>query len=137
MSAASLSFLVAGFETTYNTLSLVFYFLAVNPHVQDKLVQEIKEAKSSKGDLPFYDFIQSISYLEWVLLETLRIVPIGYRHFRTCLETCTIDGICFPKGVSIDIAVYSLHHDPNIWPQPQRFIPQVRPESSLLSCCCF
>ena len=125
MSAASLSFLVAGFDTTYNTLSVALYFLTTNPHVQEKLFQEIEGAKRSKGDVPFYDLVQSVRYLEWVLLETLRLVPIGYRHFRQCVETVEINGVLFSEGVRVEIPSYALHRDPEIWPEPEIFDPEV------------
>ena len=36
-------FLLAGYETTASTISLVLYFMALNPEIQNKLVQEINE----------------------------------------------------------------------------------------------
>jgi thromboxane-A synthase len=29
-----------------------------------------------------------------------------------------------PKGTIINIPVYPIHHDPNIWPEPEKFIPE-------------
>ncbi len=34
---------VAGFETTSTALTWLFYHLATNQHVQDKLIEEIKQ----------------------------------------------------------------------------------------------
>ena len=42
--AQSFVFLLAGYETTSNTLSYVTYCLALNPEVQEKLIKEIDDA---------------------------------------------------------------------------------------------
>ena len=45
ITAQSIVFLLAGFETTGSTLSNTAYFLATHPDVQEKLLEEIGESK--------------------------------------------------------------------------------------------
>lgn len=134
MSGASLSFLVAGFETTYRTLSVACYFLATHPRVQEKLFQEIQNRKQNEEGISLYELSQSVNYLDWVMMETLRLVPVGHRHFRKCREACDINGFHFPKGVRVDIPAYAMHRDPDIWADPERFDPEVSFISISSSC---
>jgi hypothetical protein len=79
-----LNFLIAGKDTTANTLSWLFYMLGKNPTVQDKIVFEIKESVEWAGiDNSTEDFtsrlnetaIDKMQYLHATISETLRLYP--------------------------------------------------------------
>ena len=42
---------------------------------------------------------------------------------REATEDCIVKGIKVKKGTPIFVPVYSLHHDPKIWPEPEKFNP--------------
>ena len=46
--AQSFTFILAGYETTSNALAYTTYCLALNPEVQEKLIEEIDEAVGDK-----------------------------------------------------------------------------------------
>ena len=63
VSAQSVIFMVAGFETTGSTLSYMAYLLAAHPEVQEKLLQELDKAVKNRGNMPLYDIVNSLDYL--------------------------------------------------------------------------
>ncbi|XP_033751858.1 cytochrome P450 3A11-like isoform X2 [Pecten maximus] len=115
-------FFFAGYETTTITLSMATYYLALYPEYQDKLRQELTDKLGSK-DLT-YDNVREVEYLEMVINETLRISPPATRTDRVCVKDTEINGIKFSAGMNISVPIYGIHHDPDNWEDPEKFIPE-------------
>uniref|UniRef100_A0A8C3HHV9 Thromboxane-A synthase n=1 Tax=Chrysemys picta bellii TaxID=8478 RepID=A0A8C3HHV9_CHRPI len=116
-------FLIGGYETTTNALSFATYLLATNPECQEKLLQEIDEF-SGKHDVPDYQNVQELPYLDMVIAETLRMYPPAFRFTRETSKDCVVMGQHIPAGAVIEIAVGPLHYNPEFWPEPEKFIPE-------------
>ena len=43
---------------------------------------------------------------------------------RDCNETCTIKGVTIPNKMPIMVPCYAIHHDPEIYPDPEKFDPE-------------
>lgn len=63
MAAQSFVFVVAGFETTSVTLGFCMYELALNPHIQDKLIKELDSVNSELT----YEILNQLPYMEMVV----------------------------------------------------------------------
>jgi len=80
-----LNFLIAGKDTTANTLTWFFYMLCKNPIVQDKVALEIKESvewdKEDNNNTEHFteklneSAIDKMHYLHAAISETLRLYP--------------------------------------------------------------
>ena len=42
---------------------------------------------------------------------------------RECTEDTTLNGVEVPKGLLVCSSVYTIHHDPTTWPEPEKFNP--------------
>lgn len=122
--AQSIVFLLAGYETSSNTLAFTLYFLAVNPDVQDKLRKEISEALESNAKKPLYDVAQNIEFLDCVIKEAQRLCPPAAQINRECSEDYDLNGIHIPAGTEIIIPIYAIHRDPDAWEEPEKFDPE-------------
>lgn len=123
--AQSVIFLLAGYETSSNTLSFTLYYLAVNPDVQDKLRSEIQEAlEVNAGKKTMYEIASDIEYLDCVIKESQRLDPPAAMVNRECHEDYHLNGMCIPAGTEVVIPIYALHHDPDAWDEPEKFDPE-------------
>ena len=62
----------AAMDTTSSALARILHLLSTNLDVQNKLRQEIVEARSRNGNLE-YDDLVALPYLDAVCRETLRM----------------------------------------------------------------
>ncbi|XP_038066484.1 cytochrome P450 3A41-like [Patiria miniata] len=72
--AQSLTFFLAGYETTNTLLGFTAYLLATNQDTQEKLHAEIDNLAPTRDNLG-YDVISKMEYLDMVINESLRMYP--------------------------------------------------------------
>eukprot|EP01125_Pyxidicula_operculata_P013786 TRINITY_DN4572_c0_g1_i1.p1 TRINITY_DN4572_c0_g1~~TRINITY_DN4572_c0_g1_i1.p1 ORF type:complete len:484 (-),score=84.08 TRINITY_DN4572_c0_g1_i1:147-1598(-) len=117
-----LTFLFAGIDTSASTLSWIMYLLSLNPRVQEKIQEEVDSVIGDR--IPSLDDEPNLVYCSNVLKETLRVYPVVPLIDRSNDEKIVVDDYIIPKDSSLTISIYSLHHDPNIWKDPEMFIPE-------------
>lgn len=122
-------FFVAGFDTSSNLLTLLAYELAANPDVQQTLHEEIKATQEGRQAKQLdYDTLQKMKYMDQVITETLRKWPPVPMVDRICVKDYVYDDgnlkLNINKGRPITIPIYGIHHDPQYYPDPERFDPE-------------
>lgn len=120
-----LNFMIAGKDTSANTLSWFFYMLCKNPLIQEKVAQEVRDVTSSQDDVVnVEEFIANITdttleqmhYLHAALTETLRLYPAVPVDGR-CAEVDDVlpDGFRMKKGDGLYYMAYAMGRMPYIW----------------------
>lgn len=79
----TLSFIIAGKDTSANTLTWFFYMLCKNPLIQEKVAQEVRDATEAENNTCPDNFAEKLTeaaldkmhYLHAALTETLRLYP--------------------------------------------------------------
>ncbi|KAL6437242.1 hypothetical protein ACFW04_005052 [Cataglyphis niger] len=119
-------FFAAGFETSATILSFALYELALNPEIQNKLRKEILQTLVKFDGKITYEMIISLSYLDMVFSETLRMYPPVEYLQRITIETYNVPNynLVFEKGTPIFISVRGLHYEPKYFPNPYKFDPE-------------
>ena len=117
----AITFFIAGYDTTANTLAFACYCLATNQDVQEKLVEEIDTVLQGKKYQ--LDDTSKLVYLDRFLNEVLRLYGAASRFNRVAREDIIINGIFIPKGTDVTVPVCGLHRNPKYWPDPEKFDP--------------
>ncbi|CAF0852129.1 unnamed protein product [Rotaria sordida] len=118
----ALVFLVAGYETTSVLMSFFFYVMATEPVIQEKVYEEIRQELGD--DEVTHEKLSQLTYLDMTINETLRMYPPFIRFDRVASYDYKLGDYPIPKGSLINIPIYPIHHDPNLWPEPEKFIPE-------------
>nr|UHB15506.1 cytochrome P450 [Paris polyphylla] len=143
-----LNFLIAGKDTTANTLTWFFYLLCKNPIVQEKIVCEINDAVTSEGQsVDIIDFASQLTqpvldkmhYFHAALTETLRIYPAVPSDGKTAEEDDVLpDGFKVKKGDGVSYMPYAMGRMTYLWGEdaeefrPERWLQNgtFQPEST-------
>ncbi|PVD38785.1 hypothetical protein C0Q70_01408 [Pomacea canaliculata] len=120
--AQSLTFLLAGYETTSAVLALLSHLLAHNPHVQARLLQEIDSLPNKEVT---YQTVQKMEYFDMVFDEACRLFPTASLIVtRKADKAREFKGFTIPAGMNIHANIWALHHDPEFWNHPEDFDPE-------------
>lgn len=122
----SIAFILAGYDTTSSALGFLFYELAFHADIQAKIAREVDELyEENEGTLPPYETIlYQTPYIDAVIDEILRLHTPPFFYDRRCTESCTINGVHFPKDTHVLVPIYAMHMDPEVWPNPGKFDPR-------------
>lgn len=117
-----MTLIVAGFETSANTLNWVWYLVAGHPEVEAKLIAEAQEFLPNVAAVNS-DNTTAMTYTQQVLEETLRLYPPVWLFTRRAREDDQLEDYDVPPDTDIYLSPYVLHRTEHIWPDPDRFDP--------------
>ncbi|GAB2260557.1 hypothetical protein Droror1_Dr00011412 [Drosera rotundifolia] len=119
-------YLNAGHESSGHTIMWATVLLERHPGILKKAKEEQEliarnRAREQKG-LTLKD-IRKMEYLSKVIDETLRWLTFSFVVFREAKADININGYLIPRGWKVLTWFRSVHHDPEIYPEPMQFDP--------------
>lgn len=117
-----MNFMIAGRDTTAQTLSWLFYNLSRNP---DKEAELLKEIDSFDDGLPDYDELRHMKYIMGAINETLRLcppVPVDPKY--VVKDDVLPNGYKVPAGVNVAWSMYCMGRMEKYWDRPLEFLPE-------------
>jgi cytochrome P450 len=117
-----ISLIAAGHETTANMLTWTFYLLSEHPVVLRRVLAELETVLAGRD--PQVGDLSQLTYLDWVVKESMRLYPSAWTQGRRAVEAFDLDGYHFPPGTLIMFSQWVLHRLPDIWGDPEVFRPE-------------
>ena len=102
-----ITLVVAGFETSANTLNWAWHLLANHPEVEQRLLDEAA-TQIPEADSVSFEKAAEMTYAQQVLEETLRLYPPVWLYTRRSLTDDTVADFDVPPGTDIYLSPYLL-----------------------------
>ncbi|ORX46274.1 cytochrome P450 [Hesseltinella vesiculosa] len=119
-------FLIAGSETTSNTMGFAILELLRNPSALKCLQAEVDGLELPDDGVFRHDQVKSLPYLNAVINETLRLDAIAASGIERIADRDVVLGgtIFVPKGTMVIANVYDAHLNEKYWPNASKFEPE-------------
>ncbi|MDH5617793.1 MAG: cytochrome P450 [Gammaproteobacteria bacterium] len=117
-----MTLIVAGFETSANTLNWVWYLIAKHPDVEANLIDEAQRILPNVSAVTAEN-LAAMQYTQQVLEEALRLYPPVWLYTRRAHAEDDLEHHDVPPGTDIYLSPFILHRTAHYWPEPERFDP--------------
>jgi len=107
--------------TSAHTLTWSLFLLAQHPEVMRELHEELSETLD--GQPPTEEQLDQLPVLDRVLKESMRILPASAYSQRIAAEPVQVGPFNMTKGSAVIFSQFITHHLPEIYSQPERFLP--------------
>ncbi len=105
-----MTLLLAGHETTATALAWTFDLLLHTPATLDRLLAELETDETD--------------YLDAVIDESLRVRPVVPMTGRLLRQDANLGGYDLADGTVVFAAIYMIHTNPEVYPDPYAFKPE-------------
>ena len=112
---------IAGSETTGNTIAWACYLLTKHPEIQERLQQEADQVLA--GADASYDDLDRLPFTRAVITETLRLYSPVWILPRQATTEVELGGYLLPAKSRILFSPYALNRDARVHRDPDRFDP--------------
>ncbi len=111
----------AGHETSTNALAWTLLLLSQHPRVLRELDDELA---CLRGAPPAVEDLARLTLLDAVVKESMRLLPPVPLHPRIVAKDSELGGHHLPAGSEVFLSIFHMHHDPDVFPDPETFSPR-------------
>ncbi|KAK7019954.1 putative cytochrome P450 [Favolaschia claudopus] len=113
-----------GSDTTSSYLQSLILALVAYPDAQRKAQEEIDRVVGSHR-MPTLDDLEEMPYIRAMILETHRFRPVAPMLLpHGALNDEEYKGFIIPQGCTIFVNIWGIFHDPELYDDPEDFIPE-------------
>lgn len=125
------TFMLAGHETSAAMMTWALYELCADKELTEKVVKEGSSVFGSnwcsddvdEKTLLSRDALSKLTLCEACLKESLRKFSVVPTVSRMVVKDTQVGPHFVPKGTTLFVSIQGVHHNPDIWPDPDKFDP--------------
>ncbi|KAJ2949960.1 hypothetical protein O0L34_g11283 [Tuta absoluta] len=117
------TFMFEGHDTTSAAISFMIMRIANETKVQDQIYKELYQIFGDSQRAPTIEDFNEMRFLDCCIKESLRLYPPVPLLARYISEDIKLGKYTVPQGAVTFIHVFDIHHDPAVYPDPEKFDP--------------
>jgi cytochrome P450 len=118
-----LTMLLAGEDTTANTLAWMIYLLSRNAAAMQRARDEVRAVVGAQALPTQYEQLSALAFVEACAQETMRLKPVAPFILSQALRDSVVAGIRIPAGQILMLLMRPAATDERYFPQAQAFDP--------------
>jgi cytochrome P450 len=118
-----LTMLLAGEDTTANTLAWMIWLLSGNPAAMQRARDEVRAVIGTQALPTQYEQLSALAFVEACAQETMRLKPVAPFILSQALRDSVVAGIRIPKGQILMLLMRPAATDERYFAQGQAFDP--------------
>ncbi|PKY17707.1 cytochrome P450 [Rhizophagus irregularis] len=116
--------IITGTHKSANMFLFIVYYIAHNPEVKKKMLEEIDSIFQGDKMRPITkDDYYSLKYCEAIVKEVARILPVMHICARCIDKPDEIAGYQWPADTPFLINIKAIHNNEDYWEEPNKFNP--------------
>jgi cytochrome P450 len=119
-----LTMLLAGEDTTANTIAWVMHMMTEHPEVQARMQSEVDTVLTSASTPHSHEATEALPYVEAVAHETMRVLPVAPVLAMDATADTVIGDLKLPKGSELYLLTGHMATQPAHFSEPEAFKPE-------------
>jgi len=124
LSGNVLTMLLAGEDTTANTLAWLIWLLHNNPEHWERARSEVDAVLGEQTQIETMDQLAGLDYLDACANEAMRLKPVAPINIMEAGQDTTLGDVAVNKGMFILCIMRPAGLDPQRFEAPERFLPE-------------
>eukprot|EP00040_Diaphanoeca_grandis_P022054 m.117994 g.117994 ORF g.117994 m.117994 type:complete len:513 (-) comp28625_c0_seq1:29-1567(-) len=121
--AQTTTFAWVGYGTVTSAVEFTMYCLAKNKKYQQQCYEEVSQVLKEAGGNLDCNTLTKMKFLTMFFKESTRIFPPVGGIAKLLEDPITIEGVTIEAGTNIFVSIYGLHHNAQVWKDPEVFDP--------------
>jgi cytochrome P450 len=121
-----MTLMLAGHETTANTLAWTWYLLSQHDDAYARLLQEV----DALGHTPTVEDLARLPWTLQVIEEAMRLYPPAYAISRVAEKPVDLGPVTLAPGEIVLITIRGIQRREDLWPDPLAFRPERMTEAA-------
>lgn len=118
-----LTMLLAGEDTTANSLAWTLYFMARHPEIQERMRAEV-DAVTGGSELESFAHTRELPYIDAVINEAMRLKPVAPLNVLEANRDLRVGALQLRKGDPVAILSRAIARRDTAFAEPLRFDPE-------------